>query len=180
MENQLIIENLKNGKKQAIEQLVLSYRDTVYRTCLAYVQNRADAEDLTQEVFIKVIQKIDQFQGKSKLSSWIIRIAINLALNHLRDNKKRLNQLDVSDIQLSFDYKSSEDKRLVRQMVRKALYRLPEKQRRVFVLSYYLDLSYHDIMEVTGYSLSSVESLLFRARRKLRELLQDFYNDYNK
>ena len=180
MENQLFVEHLKNGERHAVEQLVLSHRDSVYRTCLAYVQNQADAEDLTQEVFIKVLEKIDQYRGKSKLSSWIIRITINLALNYLRDNKKRMNQLDIAEIQLPIQENSAEKNRLIKKMVRKAVHKLPEKQRRVFILSSYLDLSYNDIAEVTGYSISSIESLLFRARRKLRELLQEFYDELKK
>ena len=96
MKSNLFIEHIKKGDKSAIEQFVLKYRDQVYRTCLAYVQNKPDAEDLTQEVFIKALNKLNQFKEQSKLSSWLIRIAINLSLNYLRDNKKRLNHIEVS------------------------------------------------------------------------------------
>lgn len=177
MDNNLFLEELKKGKRHAVEQLVLTYRDSVYRTCLAYIQNRNDAEDLTQEVFIKSLERIDQFKGESKLSSWIIRIAINLSLNYLRDNKKRLSQIDLSNVQVIEQDKNVYDNEHIAKVVRLAVYRLPEKQRRVFILSFYLNLSYKEIAEVTEYSISSIESLLFRARNKLKELLQKFYDE---
>jgi RNA polymerase sigma-70 factor (ECF subfamily) len=65
MENNLFILKLKNGDQQAIERLVLDNKDVVFRTCLAYVQNVNDAEDLTQEVFVKILEKLPQFKGKS-------------------------------------------------------------------------------------------------------------------
>jgi RNA polymerase sigma factor (sigma-70 family) len=179
MENQLFLTHLIKGEKQAIEQLVLTYRDSVYRTCLAYVQNQADAEDLTQEVFVKLFEKLDQFKGQSKLSTWIIRIAINLSLNYLRDNKKRLNQLDVSEYQIIDQENESQNTLQTRKMVRYAIQKLPEKQREVFILSFYLELSYKEIADITGYSISSIESLLFRSRKNLKDFLQQFYNELN-
>ena len=177
MDQNIFIEHIRRGEPAALERLVVLHRDQVYRTCLGYVQKKEDAEDLTQEVFIKVIENIDKFKGKAKLLSWIIRIAINLSVNYVRDNKKRLNQFDSDDLMLEEERGNDSDRLLIKRMVRKAIYTLPEKQQKVFVLSHYIQLSYAEIAEVTGFSISSIESLLFRARKNLRIKLSDFYNE---
>lgn len=169
------IEQLKQGDKQALTQFVNDNQDMVYRMCLAYVQNEADAQDLTQNVFIKAFEKLHTYKGDSKLSTWLTRIAINLSINYLRDNKKRLEQVDISSITIieSSDKNTKETKKAVR----KAIFNLPDKQRKVFILHFYLELPYKEICDVTGYSLSSVESLLFRARKKLKDLLNNYYKE---
>lgn len=178
MSDQIFISKIKKGDEYAVRELVMSTRDVVFRTCLAYVQNTADAEDLTQEVYIKALGGIAKFKGESKISSWLVRIAIRLSINYLRDNKKRFNHLDlekadVADFNEANLFKTAE----VRKAVRKAIFALPDKQRKVFILSFYLQMSYKEIQEVTDDSISSIESLLFRARKKLKELLQEKYEE---
>jgi RNA polymerase sigma-70 factor (ECF subfamily) len=103
-----------------------------------------------------------------------------MSLNYLRDNKKRMNQTEISGLKILASDDSDNNKTLVKTVVRRAVRQLSEKQRRVFVLSHYLELSYKDIAEVTDYSISSIESLLFRARKRLKELLSDFYEELKK
>lgn len=177
MEYNLFIEQLKKRDGKALETLVKENHEQVFKTCLGYLQNEHDAADLTQEVFLKALERIDQYKGNSKVSTWLVRIAINLSLNFIRDNKKRLMQVDISDVQIEQDNKSSLLNIEIKKNLRKAIYKLPEKQRKVFILSYYLDHSYKEIEELTGYSISSIESLLFRSRKKLREMLSEFYNE---
>jgi RNA polymerase sigma-70 factor (ECF subfamily) len=179
MDRNLFLNKLLQNDEQAINTLVLENKDAVFRTCLAYVQHVADAEDLTQEVFIRAMERLDQYKGDAKLSSWLIRIAINLSKNFLRDNRKRLNSIEPENIHLADTRKNPQYSVIIKKMVRNAVYKLPEKQRTVFILSNYLDLSYKEITDVTGFSNSSIESLLFRARRKLRYLLHEFYEDLN-
>lgn len=176
MQESLFYTLLQKQDEGAVTTLVMKYRDMVYHTCLAYVQHEHIAEDLTQDVFLKVLERIGDFKGKSKLSTWIIRIAINLSLNYLRNNKKHLNQIDAGEVQMP-DNSRRDDSKDTKRAVRNAIYRLPERQRKVFVLSFYLKLSYKEIEEVTGLSKSSIESLLFRARKKLHDLLINYYNE---
>jgi RNA polymerase sigma factor (sigma-70 family) len=177
MGENLFINQLLSGDRKALEIFVNDNRHKIFRICLAYVQNEHNASDLTQEVFIKALEKLHQYKGDSKISTWLTRIAINLSLNYLRDNKKRLQQVGLE----SFDFESNQPNKLlsgeVKQMVRKAIYKLPEKQRKVFILSFYLDLSYAEIGEITAMTISSIESLLFRARKNLRSYLQKFYDE---
>lgn len=171
MTHNIFIEQLRNKDVQALNALVKEYQDKVFRICLGYLQNEHDAADVTQEVFIKALEKIDQYKGEAKISTWIIRIAINLSLNYLRDNKKRLLHTELSGINLEDESLDTYQQKETRQIVRKAIYKLPDKQKKVFILSYYMDYSYQEISEVTGYTISSIESLLFRARKRLRESL---------
>lgn len=179
MSKDIFIEQLQRGDQIALTRLVEDNQDNVYRTCLAYVQNEHDAADITQNVFINVLEKVGQFKGEATLSTWLIRIAINLSINFLRDNKKRLKQLDVTDLQMESDDNSDDSQKEAKRAVRNAIYSLPDKQKKVFVLHFYLKLSYKDIASVTNYSVSSIESLLFRARKKLRSLLQGYYQTVN-
>lgn len=178
MENHIDYSQIAKRDRHAVEQLVQEYSDMVFRTCLAYVQHEYIAEDLTQDVFIKVLERIDKFKGNSQLSTWIIRIAINLSLNYLRDNKKYLTQLEISGIEIEEASQDSKNERQIKKAVRQAIYQLPEKQRKVFILSFYLKLSYKEIAEITDLSISSIESLLFRSRKTLKGLLYGFYEEY--
>lgn len=180
MNHNLFVEQLLQGDKRALELFVKENQNAVFRTCLAYVQNEHDAADLTQEVFIKAFEKLSQFKGDSKISTWLLRIAINISLNFLRDNKKRLLHADISELANMADNKSSINNSEIKKILRKAIFQLSEEQRKVFILNNHLDMSYKEIAETTGLSVSSVESLLFRARKKLREILFAFYDDLNK
>ncbi len=177
MSNNLFIEQLQLGEKHALDLFVRENQDAIYRTCLAYVQNEFDAADITQNVFIKALEKINQYKGEAKISTWLIRIAINLSINYLRDNKKRLLQSDIAEIDIEENPDNKFTRAETRKAVRKAIFKLPEKQRKVFILNFYLELSYKEISEITDYSISSIESLLFRARKKLKALLQNFYKE---
>ncbi len=179
MNRNLFVEQLLNGEKHALEAFVKENQNAVFRTCFAYTQNSHDAADLTQEVFIKAFEKLNQYKGEAKLSTWLIRIAINLSLNFLRDNKKRILHVDISEVKNMAETKSMETNPEIRKNLRKAIYKLSEEQRKVFILNYHLNMSYKEIAEITGFSISSIESLLFRARRRLRELLLSFYDELN-
>src|SRR6201996_2929763 len=82
-----LVERAKAGDTAAFEQLVRQYDRQIYRTALHITQNREDAEDITQDVFFKAFQKLDQFQGNSKFSTWLVRIAVNESLMRLRKRK---------------------------------------------------------------------------------------------
>ncbi|MBN2486064.1 MAG: RNA polymerase sigma factor [Bacteroidales bacterium] len=177
MSKNLFVEQILSGDRRALELFVDENKPKVFKICLGYVQNENDATDLTQEVFIKALERLHQYKGDSKLSTWLIRIAINLSLNFLRDNKKRLLHTSLDNIKNTAATSNEPHKAEIKRLVRKAIYQLPEKQREVFILSFYLDMSYADIGDSAGLSISSVESLLFRARKNLRNYLQSFYEE---
>lgn len=183
-----IIEQLKQGSEPAFKKLVETHRKLVVNTCYGMVQNREDAQDIAQDVFIEVYRNIQKFKGDSKLSTWLYRMAVNRSLNHIRDNKKnkwfysfedevaakskQLQQLQSSKTdQPAFELENKQRTLILHE----AINSLPENQKVAFTLSKYEELSYQEIAEVMNLSVSSVESLLFRAKKGLQKKLYKCY-----
>ncbi len=178
-----LTDRLKKRDEQAFRELVDTYGQLVFRTCMGILHDREDADDVAQEVFIEVFRSIDRFRSGAKISTWLYRIAINKSLNYLRDNRRHTESLvpreaSVAAISAAVTGDSpletlqeKEKKKILEQ----ALNALPEKQKIAFVLSKYEDLSYKQISEVMKLSVSSVESLIFRAKQNLQKKLLDCY-----
>lgn len=174
------IDLLKSGDQAAFRSLVEEHQQIVFTTCMGIVHNEYDADDVTQDVFIQAYHSIHSFRADAKLSTWLCRMAINKSLNFVRDNKRKqffksLVSIDENEIEdLPSDLESAENESAIRaQQFHKAIDRLPKKQRTAFVLCKYDEMSYKDIAEVMQISLSSVESLLFRARKSLQKKLSN-------
>lgn len=178
------IQQLKRRDQLAFKQLVEEYQQMVFSTCMGIVHGTDDADDLAQEVFIEAFNSIANFREDAKVSTWLYRIAINKSLNFVRDNKRNrllqsigiLNVPDIPDDPYQYDlpYESLLEKQRSK-MIQMAIDSLPTNQRTAFVLSKYDDLSYKEIAEVMKISVSSVESLLFRARKSLQKKLLNCY-----
>lgn len=179
-----LIDALKNNSQSAFRTLVDEYQQMVFSTCKAIVHDIDDADDITQEVFIETFKTIHKFRADAKLSTWLYRIAINKSLNFIRDNKRnkmlrRLGLLEgkeniVSEPDLNFN---EEERKIYerKKAIENAIDALPKNQRTAFILCKYDDLSYREISEIMEVSVSSVESLLFRARKSLQKNLLNFY-----
>ena len=187
-----LLNLIKKDKAAGFKRLVETYRRLVINTCYGFVHNKQDAEDIAQDVFVEVYRSIERFRGQSKLSTWLYRIAVNKSLNFIRDNKKNswFQSLDIifdnnsgknkqpepKDIENNRPDKISENKE-TGAYIYEAVNSLPENQRIAFTLSKFDDLSYKDIAEVMEMSLSSVESLLFRAKKNLQKKLIAHYKN---
>ncbi len=183
-----ILSGLKKGDNDSFQLLVELYQDKVYNTCLGFVRNESDADDLTQEVFIEVFLKINTFRGKASFSTWLYRIAVNKSLEFIRKQKRKkrfgflrslITYEDISYNNLkNYDHPGIqfEKKELATELF-KALDKLPVNQKTAFTLHKIEGLSYEEISEVMEKSIPSVESLMHRAKVSLRELLSDFYNN---
>lgn len=190
LSEQDFIENLKKGKQIAFSQLLDDYQQKVFSTCISFVPNKEDAEDVAQEVFLEVFKSISKFKGKSKLSTWIYRIATNKCLEFIRkkNTKKRFafmqtilgneNPIDKTSYFTEFNHPGilleNKEKSAT---IFKAINTLPESQRVIFTLAKIDGKSYQEIVEITGKSLSSVESIMFRAKKSLKEKLATFYRN---
>ena len=187
-----IVRALKAGNSSAYELLVKTFQKKVYNTCLGLLQNEEDAEDICQEVFIAVFQSINQFKGEAKLSTWIYRITVTRSLEFLR-MKKRKKRFAI--LQAIFTNEQGETKIQATNFVHpgvqlenkeraailfKTIDKLPENQKTAFILHKVEDLSYTEIAAVMKLSLSSVESLMFRAKQNLQKLLGDYYEKNEK
>lgn len=188
MEEYNFIEALREGTNQAYGRLLDDYQQKVFNTCISFVPNREDAEDIAQDVFVEVFNSISKFEGSSKLSTWIYRIAVNKSLEFIRkkNTKKRFGfmqsllgndtPIDRSSYFTEFNHPGIllENKEK-NEILFAAINKLPEAQRIVYTLNKIDDLSYQEVSEITQKSISSIESLLFRAKKNLQELLHEYY-----
>jgi RNA polymerase sigma-70 factor (ECF subfamily) len=185
-DKELVYEIINHKSQKAFEKLVNQYQPLVEKTCLGFVNSYADAEDLAQDVFIEVYQSINGFRNEAKVSTWIYRIAVNKSLNFVRKQKRNKMFRSIENFFITNGDKSEPyeivdkvsggaDREIERsenkQLLKDAINKLPDNQRIAFILSKYQDLSYKEISEVIGVSLSSVESLLFRAKSNLQKYL---------
>lgn len=190
-DQELIQQVTENNDHSAFAVLVDRYQKLVVNTCRGFVNSYADAEDLAQDVFIELFESLPDFRHESKLSTWIYRIAVNKSLNFVRKRKRETffdsitslfgssgdkngnSNIDFSSSEADTDIKSKE----LRVELKRAINALPENQKIAFILNKYQDLSYKEVAEVMDISLSSVESLLFRAKGNLQKSLSNFYKN---
>ena len=183
-----IIQKLQQGNEQAFKQLVDNYHKLVVNTSFGMVHSIEDAEDIAQEVFIEVFRSIQNFRADAKLSTWLYRIAVNRSLNFIRDNKRRKWFKSFEDIvkaknaileSISPSHRetpAAELENLQRaNILHEAIGSLPENQKTAFTLNKYEDLSYKEIAEIMDLSVSSVESLIHRAKLNLQKKLYICY-----
>jgi RNA polymerase sigma-70 factor (ECF subfamily) len=167
-----LIEQAAGGDEHAFEQLVKKYQSMVFSTVYRYIGNPDDVEDCAQEVFIKVWRNIRKFKKKSRLSTWIYRITANHCLTYRRKHKNPPVSLDAlaekgstpPALTVEPDHVATQNIARIKQ----ALQELPSRQRMALVLSQFEERSYKEIAEIMHISISSVESLIFRARTALK------------
>jgi RNA polymerase sigma-70 factor (ECF subfamily) len=189
-DHELILQITQHNDHSAFASLVDRYQKMVVNTCRGFVSSYADAEDLAQDVFIELYESLPEFRHEAKLSTWIYRIAVNKSLNFIRKKKREnifssFGQLfDSSEKQQAVEFNSPNsfdvaDGQLMTEELRKvlknAINKLPKNQKIAFILNKYQDLSYKEVAEVMDVSLSSVESLLFRAKTNLQEFLSGYH-----
>jgi len=184
-----LIERLKEGDETAFKTIVEQWQNMVYNTILGIVQNETEAEDLAQDVFIKVFEKIGTFKGDSKFSTWLYRIATTTALDHLRSKKRKkrfgflqsLSGTSGEEKEQIPDFNHpgvSLDNKERAAVLFKAIEELPENQKTAYTLHKLEGLSYRDVSEVLNTTVSAVESLMSRANQNLRKQLEDYYNKH--
>lgn len=189
MLEQELITKLQAGDHFAFKELFANYCEMVFNVCFRMLGSQSEAEDITQDVFLKVYRSVRQFRGESKLSTWLYRIAINLCLNCRR--RKKIEQL----LSLDFMFANSEEeehgfvdssdkepdaileKLETERIVLKAINSLPKQQCIALTLQYYEGLPYQEIAEIMNCSVGSVESRLHRAKQNLYKQLSSLIKD---
>lgn len=181
MNEEIDIIALQQGDPKAYQDLVKTFAKPIFNTCFYILQNKEEAEDVTQEIFVTVFQSITFFKGDSKLSTWVYRIAINKCNELLRFKKRKKRfGIHIPIFGSSIEIKTETPDELLHQDERrkvlfKAISKLPENQKIAYTLYNLEDLSYQEIAEAMNLSLSAIESLIFRAKQNLRKSLSEFY-----
>ena len=188
MEQEKLIENIKAGDDKAFEELFMLFKNRVYNTALGYAQNKEDAEEITQDVFVEVHRSINKFKGKSGIGTWIYRITVNKSLDLIKHRKRRKRFAFFTSL---FDSVSGEivhqtvefnhpgveaEQREISKYLFEAINKLPDNQKTVFILYETEGLSHAEIGKVIDKSTKAVESLLRRAKENLRAILSDIYD----
>ncbi len=182
----VIVKQVQSGDVRAYDKLVVKYRERLYGVIYNLTGNREDANDLTQEAFIKAFRSINLFRGKSSFFTWLYRIAVNNTLTHLKKmrmkrfiNLENINEeVHSSDILEHLAAKTQTDKpalmRELQEKLNEALQKLSLKHRTVVVLFEIEGLSHQEIAEITKTSEGTVRSRLHYAKQQLQNTLREY------
>jgi len=184
MNDSELIKLILDGDRDRFRILVEQHQQMVFRTCMGFVHNREDAEDLAQDVFVQAYKSLSGFKGESAFSTWIYRIAVNASLNKIRQSSRNsvFQRLDAffgqdrnKELSLPLDSPENPEEILIKEeyavWIRKALDSLPDNQKTAVILSKYDDLPQKEIAEIMNLTEGAVEALLQRAKKNLREKL---------
>ena len=189
IDDAVLVDMCRRGDSKAMERLILKYQNRIYNTILKICANTEDAAELTQDTFVKVIENIDKFEGRSGFYTWAFRIAVNLTLNYCKRNV----QLGFRSLENSDDERDGQGKIALKEFLTdesspdpaavvinkelaeiavKALMKLDDWQRAVIVLRDIEGMNYAQIADVLDIEHGTVKSRLSRARSALREILE--------
>ena len=166
-----------HDNERVFRDLVSQYSEQLYWHIRGFVDNHEDADDLVQETFLKAWKALPSFRGDSGHFTWLWRIATNEALGYLRKKKVRAAlQFESLDARAErvIDSDPWFDGDAAQRELSKAIVILPDKQRTVFLMRYYEDLSYEQIAEITGTSVGALKANYFHAVQRIRERVKDF------
>ena len=182
-----VMLRVKAGDESAFDYLVQKYRRPLVSFMYRMARNTAAAEDLAQEVFLRVYRSRQTYEASAKFTTWLYRIATNLAVNHARDTRHERPEvtvsldepdeetgvtLDVADATVTAEEALVRRERML--AIRSKVEALPERQKLAVIMHKYQQMDYKQIAEVLKLSESATKSLLFRAYETLREQLKEF------
>lgn len=174
------IKAILEGDEDAFRQFVDDYKLMVVNICYGFIHDAAEAEDIAQDVFIQVYESLEKFRGDCKFSTWLYRIAVNRSINYRKSRLFRMKKVSL-DICDCVDFLAEDglpqqmiEKEELMELLHHAVNSLPERQKTALVLNKYDELSYKEVAEVMGISVSSVESLLFRAKSRLEQVFGNY------
>ena len=168
-----LVERYLAGDTSAFDELMIRYERQIYRVCYRFVENRDDAMDLAQEVFIKAFEHLATFRRESSLKTWLYRIAMNHCINHVKKHSQEF--VDVTEYTGSVDasvHSQMEDEEQ-REHFRRLVKQLPPKQKAIVEMRINEQLSYDEIAKISGRSVSTIKASVFFALEKLRKLVKD-------
>ncbi|MDP2654205.1 MAG: sigma-70 family RNA polymerase sigma factor [Candidatus Omnitrophota bacterium] len=183
-----LIADYQQGNPKALEMLYERYKEPILNFALRILGNRADAEDVTADVFGVLIVRRDAYQPKAKFSTWLYTVTRNACISKIRKHKNvfslwfqgqngEYDEIPVPDKQPSVSMRLADQE--TGEQIRKAIEKLPDSQKEALILREYHGMSYDEISQVLGCSLENVKILIFRGRERLRRELTSFLTEEN-
>lgn len=172
-----LIKEISNGNTVAFSGLVDNYKDLVYTLSIRMLGNREDAEEVSQDVFIKVFTSLRNFKGDSKLSTWIYRIAYNACLDRLKKNKKERVRVEVDHLKsVAFSVMDNALDTMVLEertvLINSCLAKLPMEDATILTLFYFEEKNLLEMEKILDLSANTIKVRLFRARKKLAAIME--------
>ena len=169
----ILVERYLAGDTAAFNELMIRYERPIYRVCYRFVENREDALDLAQDVFVKAFEHLPTFRRESSLKTWLYRIAINHCINHVKKHAQEFVEVTehTGSVHPSIQKKLEDGEQ--REHFRRLVKRLPPKQKAIMELRINEQLSYDEIARISGRSVSTIKASVFFALEKLRKLVKD-------
>ncbi len=179
MDSEIIcMQKIAEGNQEAFLFVYKNYSSKVYTTAMNYVQNSEDAEEITQDVFLKVHKYASTFKGKSSINTWIYRITVNTALNVI-EKRKRFKLVPFStniNEPINFEHPGVlEENKEKAKILYLVINQLPDAQKTSFILGFIEEQPRQEIANIMGVSVKAIESLLYRAKANLKEKLKKIY-----
>jgi len=165
-----LIESCMNGDRRAFEGLLVRYEKPVYNAAYRMLNSPEDARDVTQTVFLKVIENIDSYDPNYRFFSWIYRIALNESINYLK-RQNRLDVLDKDPVSESSGPEEQTGSDQMSQSLQAALMTIKAEYRTVIILKHFVDCSYEEIGQILDIPEKTVKSRLYTARQLLKDAL---------
>lgn len=172
----ILCKRCQQGDIHALEELYKRHKDKVYALALRLTNNVQDAEDIVQDVFVKVYQKIGAFRGEAAFSSWLYRIATNVSMSALRRRKRAARELPAEEIRAENYQPEAQNIKLLKPFLEEAITSLPTKSRMVFVLHDIQGFQHKEIARILNCSEGTSKSQLHKARAQLRKSLRSRLN----
>jgi len=170
----LIVDQIVAGQKDLFRLLVRRYQRPVHGMGMGFFRNAEDASDFTQEVFLKVYRNLSRFEGRSRFSTWLYKIAYNTAINGI-NQRKEYQSLAEENIAVEAGDNETPERILIRNAARDAILaslgELPQRYRICIDLFFFYGCSYQEIEAITGFPVNTIKSHVFRAKKLLREKL---------
>lgn len=171
------INQTLNGNVNAYAFLIEKYKHMVFTLSIRIVKNREEAEEISQDVFVKAYTNLKSFKGDSKFSTWIYKIAYYASLDVIKRNKKQINSENIDEIyegdlgvlQDALSYLEEKERKSI---IKKSLLKLNEDEQVILTLYYFEEMPLKEISEVVNLSLDNIKVKLFRARKKLATILE--------
>jgi len=186
-EEKKTIERIQSGDRLAFKQIVESHKKMVYYLAYDLTGNHQDAEDLSQETFIKMYNSISKFRGEAKLTTWLRKITVNLYLDMKRSKlyKSQKLQDSIEDKEFEINTPQSQsnaeiktDMNIISEKIRSSLHKLSPKEKTIFIMRHYQEMKISEISESMNVAVGTVKSLLFRSVQKLQQSLAPYRREF--